>query len=69
MSASIEESFRQAIASFQAGKLIDAEGHFKNVLRDQPDHIPALNLLSVLLTRLARYSEAEPYIALAAKVA
>ena len=62
MSNSNEDSFREAIASLQAGKLNDAERHFKEVLRQQPMHPAALNLLSVLLTRLERYPEAEFYI-------
>ncbi len=57
-----DDSFKQAIASFQAGKLTDAEQHFKKVLRLQPNHVAALNFLSVLLTSLGRYAEAESYI-------
>ena len=63
-----DESFDQAIASFQAGRLDDAEGHFKKVLRHQPKHVAALNFLSVILSQLKRYSEAEPYIKLAVKL-
>ncbi len=55
-------SFKQAIASFQAGNLTDAEQFFKKVLRLQPNHVAALNFLSVLLTSLGRYTEAESYI-------
>ena len=62
MALSSDDSFKQAIASFQAGRLIDAEQYFKKVLRLQPNHVAALNLLSVLLTSLGRYTEAEPYI-------
>ena len=46
----------------------DAERHFKKVLRHQPNHVAALNLLSVILSQLKRYSEAEPYIKLAVKL-
>jgi protein O-GlcNAc transferase len=62
MTISGDDSFRQAIASFETGKLNDAERHFKEVLQRQPMHLGALNLLSVLLTRLERYPEAERYI-------
>ena len=62
MAASSDGNFRQAIASFQAGRLNDAERQFKEVLRDQPKHVAALNLLSVLLMHLGRYTEAELYI-------
>jgi len=61
MSVSIDGNFKEAIASFQAGRLNDAERCFKQVLRDQPKHVAALNLLSVLLTHLKRYGEAERY--------
>ena len=68
MALSSDDIFKQAIASFQAGRLNDAERHFKEVLRHQPNHVAALNLLSVLLTRLGRCGEAEPYIKLALKL-
>ena len=64
-SSDINNNFKQAIALFQSGKLDDAERRFKEVLRDQPKHVAALNLLSVLLTHLKRYTEAEPYIKMA----
>ncbi len=63
-----DDIFSQAMASFQAGRLNDAEQLFKIVLRHQPKHVAALNLLSVLLTRLERYAEAEKYIKLALKL-
>ena len=68
MAFSGEDSFRQAIASFQTGRLGDAERLFKEVLRHQPKHIAALNLLSVVLTLLKRYAEAEVYIKSALKL-
>src|ERR1700688_3604768 len=42
-----DEDFRQAMASLQAGRLNDAEGYFKKVLRHQPEHVAALNLLGI----------------------
>ena len=63
-----DDSLKQAIASFQTGRLSDAERHFKEVLRHEPNHVAALNLLSVLLTHLGRCAEAEPYIKLALKL-
>jgi protein O-GlcNAc transferase len=68
MAPSSDDIFKQAIVSFQAGKLNDAELNFKKVLQRQPTHVAALNLLSVLLTRLERYTEAEPYIKSALKL-
>jgi tetratricopeptide (TPR) repeat protein/2-polyprenyl-3-methyl-5-hydroxy-6-metoxy-1,4-benzoquinol methylase len=62
MSTAGGDHFRAAIASFKAGKLVDAEQQFKETLRREPRHIPALNLLGVLLTHEKRYAEAEHYI-------
>ena len=50
MVLSIEDVFRRAIASFETGKLEDAERHFKEVLRHDPKHLAALNLLGIVLT-------------------
>ena len=63
-----EDAFRQALASLQAGKLNDADRSFKEVLRHQPDHVAALNLLAVVLTHLEKYAEAEHYVQLALKL-
>jgi len=62
MPTSNVETFKQAVASFQAGQLNDAERFFKDVLRHEPRHVGALNLLSVLLTHRKRYAGAEPYV-------
>ena len=50
------------MASFQAGKLDDAEKSFKRVLQRNPSHLAALNLLGIVLTNLKRYGEAERYL-------
>ncbi len=62
MAISIEELFRRGVASFQTGKLEDAERCFKKVLRQVPKHVAALNLLAIVLTELKKYKEAEPYL-------
>jgi predicted O-linked N-acetylglucosamine transferase (SPINDLY family) len=62
MTLSSDDIFRQAIASLQAGRLIDAEQLFKKVLRQQPKHFDALNLLAIILMQLERHAEAERYI-------
>jgi protein O-GlcNAc transferase len=67
-SSSGNDILSQAVSSFQAGKLQDAERQFRKVLKHQPRQIAALNLLSIVLTRLERFSEAEPYIRLAAQL-
>lgn len=56
------------MASLQAGRLNDAEGYFKKVLRHQPEHLAALNLLGVILTHLKKYDEAEGCVKSALKV-
>ncbi len=58
MTFSSEDSFKQAIVSFQTGRLSDAERLFKEVLRHQPKNVATLNLLSVVLTITERYAEA-----------
>ena len=57
-----DDDLNKAIASFQAGKLSDAERCFKEVLQHQPKNVAALNLLSVVLSHQKRYIEAESYI-------
>ena len=61
MAPSIDESFGRAMASFRAGNLGDAENNFKDVLRHDPRHLAALNLLGIVLTHVKKYEEAEPY--------
>ena len=68
MTAATDDKFRQAIAAFQAGKPNEAERCFKAVIQRQPTHVAALNLLSVLLTQLERWAEAEVYIKSAIKL-
>ncbi len=59
------EAFQGALSALQAGNIKDAERLFKEVLRTQPKHLGALNLLGIVLTRLARFAEAETYLQLA----
>ncbi len=62
MAPSIDESFGRAMASFRTGNLGDAEQNFKDVLRQDPRHLAALNLLGIVLTHVRKYDEAEPYL-------
>jgi protein O-GlcNAc transferase len=64
---SVDQTFRRALASLQAGKLDDAERSFKKLLREDPKHVAGLNLLSILLTQLGRFEEAEHNVRLALK--
>jgi predicted O-linked N-acetylglucosamine transferase (SPINDLY family) len=63
-----EEQFRRASAAFQTGNLADAERLYKKVLRAQPNHLGALNLLAILLMRLGRDEEAERTIRAALEI-
>jgi protein O-GlcNAc transferase len=62
MASTIDESFGRAMASFRTGNLGDAEQSFKDVLRQDPRHLAALNLLGIVLTHIRKYDEAEPYL-------
>jgi protein O-GlcNAc transferase len=53
--------FQNALADLQVGKLEHAERLFKAVLRAEPKHLGALNLLGVVLTQRKRFAEAEPF--------
>jgi Flp pilus assembly protein TadD len=46
------------MSALQAGKLGDAERVCKAILRAEPKHVEALNLLGVVLGRLGRNAEA-----------
>jgi protein O-GlcNAc transferase len=56
------EVFQSALTALQAGNVQDAELLFEAVLRTQPRHVGALNLLGIVLTRLSRFAEAETYL-------
>jgi predicted O-linked N-acetylglucosamine transferase (SPINDLY family) len=65
MKPSVDDMFRQAALAMQAGKTDSAEQSFRQALELQPKHVGALNLLSVLLTMLGRFEEAEHFARLA----
>ena len=60
-------AFQRALAALQAGHAQDAERGFKAVLRTDPTHIAALNLLGIALNQLGNFAEAEKYLRLALK--
>jgi protein O-GlcNAc transferase len=62
MKITADEAFRRALSAFQTGNAGDAERLFKAVLRAQPRHIAALNLLGIVLTQEGRFAEAEIYL-------
>ena len=60
--------FNEAVSALNARDLITAEKRFRQVLRLDETHVPALNLLTVILMSLNRFPEAEPLIAKAVKL-
>ena len=58
----VNELYQSAIASLHAGNVVDAERFFRILLRSEPRHVGALNLLTVILISLERHGEAEEFI-------
>ena len=54
-----DELFRRASVALRVGNLAEAEHLYRSVLRAQPHHLGALNLLGILLIQLGRDDEAE----------
>jgi protein O-GlcNAc transferase len=52
------EDFERGLWALQAGNLKESERLLQVVLRGEPKHVPALNLLGVVLGRLGRNTEA-----------
>jgi protein O-GlcNAc transferase len=63
-----QRRFNEALAALNAQNFVAAEALFKKVLRADQRHIPALNLLTVVLMSLGRHSEAEQFIERATKL-
>lgn len=55
--------FNKAIAALNNRDFHGAEEAFRQVLRANPSHVPALNLLTVVLMSTERFADAEPFIA------
>lgn len=53
-----DEDFRRGVTALQAGNLKEAERRLQAVIRTQPKHVPALNLLGIVLARLGRDAHA-----------
>jgi protein O-GlcNAc transferase len=58
-------AFQGALTALRAGNLQEAELRFQAVLQAQPNHIAALNLLGIVLTKRSRFADAEKYLRLA----
>jgi protein O-GlcNAc transferase len=61
-STKVDELFQRACAYLNKRNLAEAERLYKQILRVQPKHLGALNLLGILLAQLDRNEEAERYI-------
>jgi len=62
VTSSADDDFQRGLVALRAGRLNDAERSFKAVLRDQPLHLGALNLIGAVLIQLKRFAEAESYL-------
>ena len=62
------EVYRSAIASLNTGNFIDAERSFRSLLNEQPEHVGALNLLTISLISMDRHREAEEFIQSAVRI-
>jgi tetratricopeptide (TPR) repeat protein len=56
--SSTDKDFKRGVTALRAGKLKEAERRLQAVARTQPKHVPALNLLGVVLAKLGRNTEA-----------
>ena len=63
-----EMLYQHAIGLLNTGNFIDAERSFRSFLKSQPEHIGALNLLTVTLMAMERYGEAEEFIRTAVRI-
>jgi protein O-GlcNAc transferase len=68
MSSHAQQVFSDAFSALNKRDLHKAEKKFRQVIKLEPSHIPALNLLTVVLMSLRRFEEAEPFIAKAVKL-
>lgn len=62
MAISDDIVFQQGMAALQAGNPKEAERSFRKVLRHQPRHFAALNLLAIALMQTGRFADAEPFL-------
>ncbi|MGE5166416.1 MAG: tetratricopeptide repeat protein [Sphingobacteriales bacterium] len=65
---SAEQTFQKAVAALNGGDVLAAESLFRAFLQSHPQHVAALNLLTVVLVSMGRYQEAEEFISRAVKL-
>jgi tetratricopeptide (TPR) repeat protein len=58
----VPQIFNDAFAAFNSRDLAKAENLFRQVVETDSCHVPALNLLVVVLMSMERFAEAEPFI-------
>jgi len=63
-----EKTFQEALAALNQRRIHDAERLFRELVKAQPKHVAALNLLSVVLMSMERFAEAEEFIERAVKL-
>jgi protein O-GlcNAc transferase len=55
-----DKTFQKAVNAFNQRDVVEAERLFRKLLRSDPHHVAALNLLTVILVGAGRFAEAEP---------
>jgi predicted O-linked N-acetylglucosamine transferase (SPINDLY family) len=63
-----DQLLQEGLTALNRRKWFDAERLFADVLKTQPKHVGALNLLTVALMNMERFAEAETHIAKAVKL-
>ncbi len=58
----MENTFRNALTALNQRQFLDAERLFKDVLKNVPEHVATLNLLTIVLMSMNRFAEAEDFI-------
>jgi predicted O-linked N-acetylglucosamine transferase (SPINDLY family) len=54
--------FKRAMALLHGGKIDEAERAFRGLLKEEPRHVGALNLLSIVMVQQGKFAKAEPFI-------
>lgn len=62
MGQSIDKAFQRGLAALQERRPSDAVKAFEDVLRREPRHAGALNLLAIVLTQAGQFQAAEGYL-------
>ncbi len=58
----VNDVFQVALAALNSGRPDRADAGFRSVLKSQPEHIAALNLLTIALMAQGRFADAEGFI-------